>query len=1422
MSNSQIHNMIDGVHGLRVKRSCCQLHERESVCEAIIKYIKKYAESSKKIKVYVEDLRFLCNKEFLLYLYQKLDLIDFSIYVNDISFRELLKGEERESVVLDEFGYIKEELYINEQLLNDDTNYVSDINFLNALYSVDKNQGVVEGNKKFTIYFNTNNKIDKIFSSFMENVKKSAKRTNIFTIKVKPAFDHSSALSASSGILDFTVDVFEIGPLVDCLINDLKEHIKKYNSEMKTKYGIDIQISDERYDSIKESLIAIFNFIFLQASNLKKKYFFDIVSNIVLFNYEDLISSLVSLFVKGCLGLIDSKYAEKSETVLKRLLNNNILFYKFVEILGSDLLFVLNYQTGIKGSRIDVDDNLVILLPKLIDKYSILPFYSMQFTLYDEAELQELGDSSKAVIHLDNQDVTYNGKSISSKELMLINNIKSLKYLLFAETPSYFLPYMDNLLKENFNYIQSSEAKYNTTGKDINVIVFTSLLSKWQEKYIKRRMKDKYGAVPVRYKLPSKDKKDKRNISYDSYKDYDIILKNSVIQDKPVSKITYLTYFNRIDVQSLQNDLNYTVDKIRGILDKLQEYISRKPGNRSEYYEEKFSKLFTVFSELCKISNISKIFKGFDNSVKFINKRSDKLRELKNSFATIKDIYIDVKQSYGRKMIRNDIFPYDDIVELNGKIDYFISMITLIEKYFFSKADKDNILTFTRDYAYNVDEFLREIILEEHRCSIIEYRYDCIDSASQVRVKDLLLCSSSDEYSEVKKLLKYVSLDTSKYDLSYLRYKVMRLHYNLDSNIKSIEKELNGQIRAYTSVMKDVTDEERVVVGIKDTVKNKIPNFPSNTKYSELEDLGRSIWEEVNRFVESSITEEGLRDRILDSHFKCVLILKKQFLLHIFVDDEVLSRYLYDYEERLFYIVTGMYFSTKFHNHLLSYMLVKINIFDENMRATQRIFMDTFKLYCLEELYIISNHLYEDRVLDKSIYYSGPSYINGENIFELDDISEEYISMLSSVIRSHYDNFDYLKKSKYRNEDEYVYKDSIAGYGSSLYKNYRGERSKLEHHMIDIGSPDFKLSVFDEAFNVSRSAKYVKILIKEKFSLSKIVNIGLIAYGLYSVHNISSHFQSVLKNIFIKTIDEKSVERYMNYVKYTHLMSHKQPPLVKVSNNELILPGSVHNNMMLFDNSYGIFGGSALDMMSFVNNDVTYANVYDENITRCIFSDRIKRLILGVNYNSNRLVSSFWNCIEYIEPKEVDFIKARQKADEYIKANELVDKRVEEYSLESKKKRKLVEQYRKVYEDTLLSMLTYIFIIGYYTKYIVDDYAGSGSSRREETVRGESEEDCCKYDCEPERASIYQLFTESLHGVGRCNLRSIYVEDIGEVAEMFYELDNKVSCKTVIDEEFDREKCSRIRYEEKKVCHLDYAGMLSILPIEDSHLIIGK
>ena len=127
---------------------------------------------------------------------------------------------------------------------------------------------------------------------------------------------------------------------------------------------------------------------------------------------------------------------------------------------------------------------------------------------------------------------------------------------------------------------------------------------------------------------------------------------------------------------------------------------------------------------------------------------------------------------------------------------------------------------------------------------------------------------------------------------------------------------------------------------------------------------------------------------------------------------------------------------------------------------------------------------------------------------------------------------------------------------------------------------------------------------------------------------------------------------------------------------------------------------------------------------------------------------------------------------------------------------KEVNKYLKIYKKSIRELLVYIFKVGYFIKNKIENDAAKL------TVQDDSQ-----FCSEESRAKLYQSFTEAMHGIGRCNLRSIYIEEVASVIKWKYKLKTKKKIRL------------KITQQSIRVCHLDYAGIVSLLPIENSEYI---
>lgn len=234
-------------------------------------------------------------------------------------------------------------------------------------------------------------------------------------------------------------------------------------------------------------------------------------------------------------------------------------------------------------------------------------------------------------------------------------------------------------------------------------------------------------------------------------------------------------------------------------------------------------------------------------------------------------------------------------------------------------------------------------------------------------------------------------------------------------------------------------------------------------------------------------------------------------------------------------------------------------------------------------------------------------------------------------------------------------------------------------------------------------------------------------------------------------------------------------------------------------------------MSSFIDTESVYANIFNSDAVSDMFIARIKTLVLGTKYHKNKLVLNFWNTIESYKDKDnkITYSNYEKKIKKYVKGllpdiqqkygNELSNRNkykcMEPYERE-REISKEVNKYLKIYKKSIRELLVYIFKVGYFIKNKIENDAAKL------TVQDDSQ-----FCSEESRAKLYQSFTEAMHGIGRCNLRSIYIEEVASVIKWKYKLKTKKKIRL------------KITQQSIRVCHLDYAGIVSLLPIENSEYI---
>lgn len=1481
------------------------------------------------LDIHIEDISILFNNDLLTKIYEfSRKGIHCNIYTNDIMYREMLSeiyGNSNKNIVAKyikrkpEGDYLKETLYINQEILNNHYEIYDTIEFFEDLYKVDMND---TSKTQINIFFYTKDKLQNLFNKFAYNIE-VPKKTGKYVIDQSKKIDNSNKFTEE--FIEISDEEYKDGlsaytKTVDKFLKELEDVINSFNKKINKKFSKDINISKEKYNIIKNRLLELYKLATKTNRNLRIKTVINIIYAMVMGVLDTIkltflhpflckvyfTNLLRKKFQEICPNILNLIYAGKISEKYMDFIRNNVLFLSCIEALGEDILFAFSYLTGIQGCNFTIDGKKYLFSPPSSNPYLPLKnfFIELEASIYETGNIQYLPRRLNAALYAKNDKIQFGNEQISVKECMLRDNIKNLKYMLYMETPSYFMPYIDSLLESNFNLESNTgknNAKYITTGKFINLIVLTSLHHKWQESFIKKQIDNKYGSLPVRHSIePSKEDK-KRNFNLESYKDYDIILKNEALEneDKDVNRstITFLTYFYNINLTQLTNDLRIYVDNCKNFISSFE--VSKKIMVFLYFTCDMLLLRFKMWYRLqSKIENLTNIFENFNQNDENIYINQDYIEELIDDIEQLHDECIELYSSYFKGIEITANVSKEELEEnfhnINKGLTKTVYLLSLVKNYFFSTYERERIDDYIGKYDEVMTEHLENIVKEEQIFVHIEKKNENDIKNYKNTYKDtisalLLNNPINNEDKIITNLIKITSTSETLLLLNDLRLATLRLQYKLDKDGNKIIDFLNSNIKL---------------------------QYAPNIKCSDLVEAGKYIIEQADNLLKEyphfagiNISSNILKNKILKVHNLALYILKKAIFSHIFLTDELIYHGLYDYADDLFYIGTAVYFSTQFHNHQLENTEDFIN---NAKKYGLELYYNSFKTYVLEELYIVaynnfSNYkekyqkeynidcnLYLKMLRNILSYLYGKEYLNHgygdvnqeDNDFSgifvnKENVPHNYISKLYLSL----ENERYSFTNTFYEQDSEGFASNIAGkivdtprenLAGELFsetKDYvvdevKGNFSKdkvievsqeyLSERLDDIvsemdknaGAAEVIVEVYKEIAKECKekiSVDYAKKIINDIKDLyektyDKIVNIDKVYE--YATENYQEIFSSVYEGIkdniqdrltdseniifsveqvfrlflnrFLQTMDNEKLKMYSDFIKYTYLTSPAQRPLVKAGKNELILPGTVYNNMMLFDYSYSIFGGSRLDMSSFIDTESIYTNVFNSDIANEIFTERIEVLVLGPLDNRNSFLYEFWNKIEINQNLNeiLDDKKIQNIAKRYVECSDIIDEKAEIYEKYLKDKFLLkrvvdyvkegsisarVEKYKLVYEKNLIELLKNIYIVGYFLKNKVNN----------QRIEAVSENDFY-FEHEKQRANQYKCFVKALHNIGRTNLRSVYIDYIADVAEWKYKFRDKQ--KLELD----------ILQNNTDVCHLDYAGVISILPIETSEFIKNK
>ena len=1437
--NSIIYNHVSIGHNLRGKVIENVSCDYKDILTQIYEIVAKW-KCNDSIDIYIEDISILINKSFLLSLSKlqttKNESLRINIYTNDILYLKQLR--EKYGIVLNKCedlnDYCKETIII-DNLYDEKILYDNIITFFNSVYEKNNNASGLQNNNitnndaslKLDIYYYVQDPVSILFNKFIlqirdDNADNYVKKTvkSIRKIYETDTVDmievlvnnFNNSIDRRELSVDSSNSITNYETYINQFIDTIKQLINNNSHKIESRYQISISIDDKAYDRIRENLLKLYN-------TLDKHHRNDLIKLGINTGFDTLalmlqiwkISqsgvlaySLQGVFVKPIKTLYKSTksiytdtmnliYSKDIANYLEKLITNNMIFMECIAQLSTDLLLLMSYSTGIHGLCIlgDIDqknkENRYMLFTNVNNSYSTISTNlcvlkieqnsDIEYTNNNVRAIEENPNKNNAYIYFNNKNSSDN-KSIRTQN-MFEEHIKSMKYMLYIETPLYFMPYMDILLQDNFN-LTKALVDHEETSRALDIIILSTSPYKWQEKFLKQQLKTSYNAVPVRYG------------DYDSY---DIALKTNAVDDLLSNSIYIFTIFDRYSTGEIKKMFN----NILSSLNNLKSMYSNN-DNSNKQIVKFLDNSYKIMNNCIEILNKfgyyyylyyynyyydgSDISNQLHNILDYLDIFIYNLEEI-HSISEIEDINIQTQKS-----LLNDL-------ETNVSKAKFI--LSSVRKYFFSSVEIKDIEKFRHNHTYIINEYLKQMNDDDPFSSCESKFSDSMTyiNSNQSRLKyhgDNALIQYINNMVLSDKIIKLTSLRVEIYKFYLIRYSY---------SISTLE----------------------TIIG-----KNFINEF--------------SVGQEIHKKIEELLSA---------SHFKQLIqYFKKIVLLNVGISQEFIDSHTNTgLVDNIYSIIIGTYFITQLHNY--ASMLDKIFIDNAD---NDDFYQDIMVIMCLEELCILLNCIQninnqwitsqinfssqEDYKIQQNIKIQVSALISGLHT-ELKQLYGKYITEDSDSAHIRINRGIYISKDE--NISYYVVIDNNTYFLKEYYSNLYYENLKAKINQSDFFYKNmFKnVSLFDETKDLLKDKimdsacdvygnDFVELaredgLLQDNKTIQEYVqksDIELIKDNFFSISDspeLSTRVLTIVDSMLcyvhtglkwgmdkkFKTLNKSNLEDYHNYMKYLYFRSDKMAPLANINNGDIIIPGKVQNNYMIFDNSHSVFGGSSLDMTSFVDTESIYTSVSDGEISRNLFFSRIEELILPLSSHDElrRIVfyiikkEDLYKCLAKGRKDKLKS-KLKKKICKQLDDNN-VDNAIDEYS-ELLANYGIVELFRKNYASVFNKNKT--------------RKNKKNSTRRKNNI----------VLTEEQRAQEYSLFSKCLHNIARHNTRNIYIQYSGDVIEwkfIYKEEDNSTDKEgekkedNNVDKKEDK-KVLCLMGSKKKVKHIAYLGSLALFPMENS------
>lgn len=1373
----------------------------------------------KTLDIYVENLEIILNKKFLLFLTEY--KVPINIYTNNsIYLKRLLKNAKIKLYKNNKNNknYISFKLNITK----DDINNLTEYNITHIL-----SYFCIKTKKNTNSNINTYNLLT--IHCYNHEIETTLFEQLIFDIYNGEEVNTANKRNDSAIIQhiipnEFGITRDEFEKHIDEFITSIKNNINKKCNKINHYYQLDIRkYSDIQYDNIKINLLHLFDILSNYNKTNYTKNSINIALNIGMIGLECILAdntyfsnttySIYSIMAfilnmifppieigKSVLSMIQTN---STKQYFMNLINNDLILIEIITQLSIDFLLLLSYNTSIRGLSVlgDIEENdKYILLSPIVNKASHNINANIVTMRLNKSVLNnKITEFQHGYVYIDNSSSVDNKKS---KQIMLEQHIDSIKYMLYVETPLYFMPYIDRLLKNNFN-LQKSSDKNNITSKAIDVIILSSSPYKWQEKFLKQQLNNSYNAVPIRYTINKS-----YNQSIEDYSSYDIALKSAAVQDIATSKIYFFTYINRYTAQNMSNLFNSIISHIN----KLKNMFNNK-DNKNKIIKDKILSICTRIQKLNNMLDdlfnnninfplyyignfnankkssryaIESAYNLIYNIVNFCNQCIDDLHNLNISLNNLENIIVNSQQC----SINDFLFQYlyDDIL-------YLLSIFSSIRRYFFSKDDFADMDEYNKIHKEMIESSL-QYLLEDDPLISCEIKHIHKDIKQNTNLYKYKANSNINNRNSIFEACVY----PYTIPLTYLRLEIYKLYYGvlnddfdfLNCLLKNHSDDNKSNANNYTNIMGINVPFalEHFYIFDTDKIKSYTIQLPPNLipHYYFFMQIGLKVHNNILCLTEFLNQETNFK-YLLES-FEILI------LYNIGLTTDMRPKFTQELIENLYYSILGIYLTTQCYNYVLSDKNFSNILFVDNKIDSDSIDDDkainTLSILFFKELLILTSKL--------SKGYNGVNLQNEQSVV-IKNIEKLYNDIYTNNLNSSTFNNKQNKSNNILSNYRSALDFSRISLDNTLYSKLIDKNSIMEDFIKEtkyriLSGILLTSGIYHNSKECMTIYDVVENVIKQGYDISS---------PLTAFNTIKGYLYTIVKSKidnFFKTIKKEDIKQYYRYIKYLYLKSDKIAPLANINNGDIIIPGKVQNNYMIFDNSYSLFGGSSLDMTSFIDTESIYASVLDGEISRNLFFSRIEELILPLS-SHDELRSIVFGIIE---KEDLYQCSAKGRKDK-LKSN-LNDK--VRTMLEEKNIKNAIDEYSELlanYGIVELFRKNYKSIFN-----IIEDNNNNKTEQNNNIILTEEQ-----------RAQEYSVFAECLHNIARHNTRNIYIQDTGDVIEwkFIYKEDNSTDKEgeKKEDDNADKKEDKKVLClmgSKKKVKHIAYLGSLALFPMENS------